>query len=162
MNHKGRWKGSRFKGNEGGSTDRKVFNIKVVECDYCNPDYDLEILEGNEIDDEGLLLIGKLKPKVDELPEFWLRWDARKDALDVDIYEGSKKKDWGKGYRGHHTERIEKESGRNYKVLIEMPKMKVYEGMLGFNLERDVELVERLSLSEEIIVVKKNAPKKKP
>ena len=65
------------------------------------------------------------------------------------------------GYRGHHTTRVKNGSGRNYKVFIEIPKMKIYEGVLGFNLERDMELVERLTLSEKIIVVKRNAPKEK-
>lgn len=64
MNKKRGWKGAHFESDEGASTDRRVFNIRPLEGYYCNQDYDLELYESNEITEEGLLLLGKLKPKV--------------------------------------------------------------------------------------------------
>ena len=168
MNKKRGWKGARFESDKGGSTDRRVFNIKPLEGYHCNRDYQLELYESNEITKEGLLLLGKLKPKVSTLPEFWFRRDARREELDIDMYgvygEANNKEDWineRDGYKGHHTRKFTN-GRRNFKVLINIPKLRVFEGVLNFNLERDVELVEKLSIREEVIVEKTNAsPNKK-
>ena len=165
MNKGQGWKGARFESDKGGSTDRRVFNIKPLEGYHCNRDYQLELYESNEITKEGLLLLGKLKPKVSTLPEFWFRWDARREELDIDMYgEANSKEDWineKRGYKGHHTQKFTN-GRRNFKVLINIPKLRVFEGVLNFNLERDVEVIEKLSISEEVIVEKTNAsPNKK-
>jgi hypothetical protein len=95
------------------------------------------------------LLVGKLKPKISSLPEFWLRWDEKKEELDVDMYGDSKhKEDWinsRNGYEGHHTKKVTG-GGRDFKVSIKIPNVNVFQGVLGFNLERDLELIEKIKV----------------
>ena len=139
MKDKSGWKGARYQDKGGGHQASRVFNIKC-ELAYLNPDYDLEILQENKITQQGLLLCGTLKPKLDSLPEFWFRWDEKKQELDVDMRRDSKhKEDWvneKNGYKGHHTVRMKKE-GRHFKVSIETPAMIVFGGVISFNLARD-------------------------
>jgi len=151
MNKKQGWKGARFESNKGGSADRRVFNIKLLEGYYYNQDYKLELYEANEITKEGLLLVGKLKPKIPSLPEFWFRWDAKDEELDVDMYGDAKYKgDWENsrnGYEGHHTEKMTN-GGRNFKVSIKIPNVNVFQGVLRFNLEIDMGLIEKIILGD--------------
>jgi hypothetical protein len=154
MNKKRGWKGARFISEKGGMVARRVFNIKPIEV-HCNPDYDLELYETNEITAEGLLLVGKLKPKISSLPEFWLRWDEKREELDIDMRGDLKhREDWinsRNGYEGHHTEEVTG-GERDFKVSIKMPNVNVFQGVLGFNLERDLEIIETVTISEEVIV----------
>ena len=86
------WKGARYQDEGSGQEASKVFNIKV-EFAYLNSDYDLVLLQGNEITGQGLLLCGKLKPKKPLLPEFLIRWDEKGDHLNVDIKHDKKCQD---------------------------------------------------------------------
>lgn len=74
MNKKHGWKGAGYQEQGVSQEASKVFNVKV-ELAYLNPDYELELLQDNKITEQGLLLCGKLKPKLPSLPEFWLRLD---------------------------------------------------------------------------------------
>ena len=140
MNKKRGWKGARFESNKGGKTARRVFNIRLLEG-YYYKDYNLELYQTNEITKEGLLLVGKLKPKIPSLPEFWIRWDEKKQELDVDMHGDSEHRDdWinsRNGYEGHHTKRVTN-GGTNFKVSIKIPNVNVFQGVLSFNLARDV------------------------
>jgi hypothetical protein len=154
------WKGARYQ-DEGGSQQASgVFNI-THESEHLNPDYNLEILENNTISKQGLLLCGKLIPKHPSLPEFSLRWDEKSDALDVDMHGDSKhKNDWKysrNGYTGHHAAKLKRE-GRHFQVSIEMPTMKVFYGIISFNLARDVSAAVKtgLNASAEISVDRKS------
>jgi hypothetical protein len=154
------WKGARHQDKRGSQQASGVFNIKY-ESAYLNPDYDLEILQDDKISEQGLLLCGKLKPKIPSLPEFWLRWDEKEEELDIDMHGDSKhRKDWNNsrnGYIGHHAVRMKKE-GRHFKVSIETPTMKVYDGVISFNLARDVTAIAKIGLhaSAKISVNKKS------
>ena len=105
------------------------------------------------------MLIGKMKPKVSSLPEFWIRWDEKK--VDVDMHgELEHREDWinsRNGYEGHHTVKMKKE-GRHFKVSIETPTMKVFDGAISFNLARDRTLRTAIGFnaSSEVTVNKKN------
>jgi len=161
MNKKSGWKGARCQDEGGIQQARRVFNTKLLEGYYCNQDYNLELYQTNEITTEGLLLIGKMKPKVSSLPEFWIRWDEKKDELDVDMHgELEHREDWinsRNGYEGHHTVKMKKE-GRHFKVSIETPTMKVFDGAISFNLARDRTLRTAIGFnaSSEVTVNKKN------
>ena len=154
------WKGARYQQEGGGQEASRVFNIRF-ETEYLNPYYDLEILEDNSISKQGLLLCGKLKPRQSSLPEFWFRWDEKEDELDVDMHGDSKhKKDWKKsknGCTGHKATKMKKE-GRHFRVSIEMPKMKVFDGVISFSLERGITTKSGLRASVEV-VASKNASK---
>jgi hypothetical protein len=153
MNKRYGWKGSRFKNNKGGSTDRRVFNIKVLEGYYCNQNFELELYTSNEITKEGLLVLGRLKSQISSLPEFWFRWDAKKEELDIDIYGDTvNKENWineEQGYKGHHTVKFTN-GKRWFKVLIIIPQYKVFEGILSFNLEIDLEICEKMLYRDEL------------
>ena len=148
MKERSGWKGARYQDKEGSQQASRVFNIKY-ELAYLNPDYDLEILQDNKITQQGLLLCGTLKPKLTSLPEFWIRWDEKKEELDVDMHGDSKhREDWineKNGYKGHHTVKIKKE-GRYFKVSIKIPTMKVIGGVVSFNLARDITAIEKIRL----------------
>ena len=142
MNKRFRWKGTRFVGKSGSNNDRRIFNIVLHEGYYCDINYEIEIGENYEVTDQGLLLIGKLKPKNNTLPEFWLRWDAKDQTLDIDIYNSNEIQNWNNeinGYKGHHTE---KNPDGKYKVTITIPKYKIFEGAISFNRVIDIEVVD--------------------
>ena len=161
MKQRGGWKGSRYQNKEGSQQASRIFNIKY-ESMYLNPDYYLEILQDNTITEQGLLLCAKLIPNHSTLPEFQIRWDEKEEKLDVDIHGDSKhKKDWTSsrnGYAGHHAIRLQKE-GRHFQVSIETPIMKVFDGVLSFNLARGITTKSALSMcaSVETSVSKKNS-----
>jgi len=162
MSKKHDWKGARFKSDKMGRVARRAFNIKPLEV-HCNQDYNLEMYKDNEINTEGLLLVGKLKPKVSSLPEFWLRWDEKKEELDIDMHGDSKhKSDWDNsrnGYEGHHTDKVINE-GWNFKVSIKIPNVNVFQGVISFSLERNLELKDKVTIHDEVIVKKTDiAPK---
>jgi len=140
MDKKRGWKGARYQDKAGSQEASKVFNVKV-KTEYLNPDYDLEPLQDNRITEQGLLLCAKLKPKIPSLPEFWFRWDEKKDELDVDMYgDTNNRKDWNNernGYKEHHTVKMKKEA-RHFKVSIKTPKLNVFNGVISFHLRRDV------------------------
>jgi hypothetical protein len=140
MEKRNGWKGSRYQGKGGSQQASGVFNI-THKIKYLNPDYDLQIQESNTISKQGLLLCGKLIPKRFSLPEFWLRRDERADALDVDMHGDSKhKNDWKhskNGYTGHHAVKLKGE-GRHFRVSIDIPTMKVFDGVISFNLSMKI------------------------
>ena len=141
MNKKRGWKGARYQGIGFNQEANKVFNVRV-ELAYLNPDYDLELLQNNKITDQGLLLCGKLKPKLSSLPEFLFRWDEKGDHLNVDMIpdEGCQD-DWKSetnGFKGHRPERTSDRPGRAFKLLITTPNLKVFNGIISFDLARDV------------------------
>ena len=163
MSKKRGWKGACFKNEKGGIAASRVFNIKQIKTNYSNPDYDLELYQTNEITKEGLLLVGKLKSKISTLPEFWLRWDEKKEELDVDMYGDSKhREDWinsRNGYKGHHTQKVTG-GGRDFQVSIKIPNVNVFQGVLRFSLERDLEISDKVALRGEVItkVTKETKP----
>jgi len=135
------WKGARYQKKGFSQEASKVFNVKV-ELAYLNPDYDLELLQDNKITEQGLLLCGKLKPKQPSLPEFWFRWDEKGDHLNVDMIpdEGCQD-DWQNethGYKGHRPQKVSDHPGRAFNLLITTPNLKAFEGVISFNLARDV------------------------
>lgn len=78
---------------------------------YISRDYHLDVFSGREIGETGRLDIGTLKPlkpQVPPLPWFGIRWDERKNEIDVDAYdctteESREFKSDAPGYSGHHT-----------------------------------------------------------
>ena len=135
------WKRGRYQKKGYSREARAVFNIKV-EYRYLNPDYEFPPLQDNEITEQGLLLCGKLKPQQPLLPEFWIRWDEKGDHLNVDIKpdEGCKD-DWEKetnGYKGHLPQKASDCLGKAFNLLITTPDLKVFDGVISFNLARDV------------------------
>lgn len=136
------WKGGRYQKKGYSREASEVFNIKVEELVYKNPNYDLELFQEGKINEQGLLLCGKLKPQQPLLPEFWIRWDEKGDHLNVDMKsdEGCKD-DWEKetnGYKGHLPQKASDRLGKAFNLLITTPDLKVFDGVISFNLARDV------------------------
>ena len=158
---KGRWKGSRYQEKGFSQEANQVLNIKV-ELEYLNHDYDLELLHANNITEQGLLLCGKLKPKLPSLPEFCFRWDEKGDHLNVDMIpcEGCKD-DWKNethGYKGHRPQKTSDRSGRAFNLLIATPNFKVLEGVISFNLARDVVATTTIGMHANVEVASNNQP----
>jgi len=134
------WKGARYQEKGSSREASKVFNIKV-ELVYLNPDYYLELLQNNEITEQGLLLCSKLKPQQPLLPEFRIRWDEKGDHLNVDmISDEGCQDDWKNethGYKGHRSQKASDRLGRAFNLLITTPDLKAFEGVISFNLARD-------------------------
>lgn len=141
MKDRNGWKGARYQDKGSSQQASKVFNIKY-ELDYLNPDYELEILLDNKITEQGLLLCAKLKPKRASLPEFWFRWDEKDDHLNVDMRPDEGFRDnWQNethGYKGHRPERVSDRHERAFNLLITIPNLKVFNGVISFHLARDV------------------------
>jgi len=86
------------------------------------------------------------------LPSFVVRWDDKQNTIDVDL-EGNPAERQGfkferNGYRGHHPATISVEP-RVFEVDIQLPKRKVYEALLTFNVGRSVTLAETLRFKAE-------------
>ena len=141
MNKKHGWKGTRYQDKGGSQEASKVFNVKV-ELAYLNPDYELELLQDNKITEQGLLLCGKLKPKLTSLPKFLFRWDEKGDHLNVDmIPDEGYHDDWQNethGYKGHRPQKARDCPGRAFNLLITTPNLKVFNGVISFNITRNV------------------------
>jgi hypothetical protein len=162
MKKKPDWKGASFQTDTEGRIARRVFNIKIKPLEvHCNEYYYLELYQDNEIDTNGLLLVGKLKPKISTLAEFWFRWDEKKDQLDIDIYDDSKCKiDWKySGYEGHHTVRTKKDE-KYFKVFIKRHNLQIFKGEISFNLARVLNIQGTVGILDRMTIVK-NPPNKK-
>ena len=138
MNSKPHWKGARYQGKGGSQAATKVFNTKV-ELNYLNPQHELEILSENAITAQGLLLVGRLTPKQQSLPQFSLRWDEKCNHLNVDIEP--KEKSWQSetnGYIGHQPNKSDMHPGRAFSLIIKTPTLDVINAVISFNLARDM------------------------
>ena len=68
------------------------------------------------------------------------------------------KKDWKNsknGYKGHKATKMNKE-GRHFQVSLEMPRMKVFDGVISFSLERGITTKSGLSVSAKVSVNKRS------
>jgi len=122
MNDKRGWKGSRYQDKGGSQAATKTFNIKI-ELNSLNPQYELEIPKEYTINEQGLLLVGKLIPKQPSLPQFSLRWDEKGNHLNVDIKP--QEKDWEgetKGYKGHQPQKADQYPGRAFLLICEFSR----------------------------------------
>jgi hypothetical protein len=152
MDKRNGWKGSHYQGKSGSRQAKEIYNIKH-DLVYLNPEYKLEILQNSTISKQGLLICGKLTPKTPSLPEFWFRWDEKKQELDIDMHGDIRhEEDWRNsrnGYEGHHTEKVTN-SGREYKILIKIPNTVIFEGIFSFNLKSDLEMIDRVGIHDSV------------
>ncbi|MCE9585617.1 hypothetical protein K8Q94_03295 [Candidatus Nomurabacteria bacterium] len=113
-----------------------IFNVRI-EKTYLHPEYDLTA-DTNEMTDTGLMIVFKLESKNTTLPSFVGRWDHKQGVLDIDIFKVSRKivTDFRAGknnYGGHHPLLIS-ESPRLFAIDINIPKGKIIEGAMTFNI----------------------------
>ncbi len=116
----------------------RIFNL-VYFTEFINSEYEIELLESNELSDSGLLVLFKIKPKKDQhLPYFSIRFDENVNALDVDIANTTsniKKLFTAErgGYYGHHSTKIS-DSPRFFEVKIKIPKIDICLLHVTFNV----------------------------
>lgn len=128
-----------------GTTD-----VDILMVEYLNPKYEIEVFSNKRTTPTGLLEVARLKPKKAELPRFIFRWDENTDDLDVDIYkEGRHRNDLWKipDYKGHHTKKIK---NRRFKANIEIPKEKVFRGVIDVGLFIKILKRESVQITERI------------
>jgi hypothetical protein len=108
-----------------------------TQTQYRDSDYKLVPCSDTIATETGFVIIATLKAQRDKrLPEFYLRWDDKKDELDVDIYvDGVNCKDlWRQpGYNGHKTIPFNPDE-REFKVCIKTPERRVFEGVIRVRL----------------------------
>jgi hypothetical protein len=132
------WKGSRYKDEAHAEEASKVFNIRA-QFNYLNPQYELEILQDNTIDEQGLLAVGTLKPRQQGLPQFTIRWDEKGNHLNIDMNPPDK--DWEReknGFKGHLPQKTQQLPGRAFALIIQTPSLSVIDAAISFNLAFDV------------------------
>ena len=138
MNQRMGWKGAHYQDKGGSQAASKAFNIKV-ELNFLNTEYDLEVFPESNITKQGLLFIGKIKPRQPSLPEYLLRWDEKNNHLNVDmIPEENFWKSETQGYKGHLPEKAVDHVGRAFSIVITTPKLRIIDGVVSFSLARDV------------------------
>lgn len=141
------WKGAERRGDDYDTRAGKVLSLES-DWDYIHRDYDFESGLGNTITKEGLLVIGKLKPKeaslMASLPELWFRWDEKDRHLNVDIHRVDKAvqeafKNGQNGYCGHNPKKaLGNVREETFEVDIWMPGMHLLRGRLRFRVSRDM------------------------
>jgi hypothetical protein len=124
----------------------------ISQNHYLDEDYALNKVPISIVTPTGLLAVVRLEPSVAGLPSFVIRWDDKQNTIDVDLEGNAGDRDAFRhernGYRGHHPVTISVEP-RVFKVDIQLPKRKVYEALLTFNVGRSVTLAETLQLQVE-------------
>lgn len=121
---------------------RKTFNVDKQQL-YLDTDYNIVVLENNEISPTGLLIIAELRPiQNKKLPRFVFRWDQKANTLDVDALNAKKEdidkfKNGTSNFSGHHPTKLTVE-GRQYEVRIVWAGKILFQGHIGFSLAREV------------------------
>lgn len=131
----------------GGTTG--VEPISIVHKD---DDYDLELCPNSKASETGHIVIAKLSPRDEKMPSFVFRWDHPNGVMDIDIFLAGKscKYLWKQsGYKGHWT-RLTDDEKREYSVLIEIPKRKIFEGIIRVGLLTELNLHDTVSVSEKV------------
>jgi len=145
----GPWNLSKFKAKS--IKAESAFEI-VPQTLYLDSDYSLGKVPISAVTQTGLLVVLRLGSVVPGLPSFVVRWDDKQNAIDVDLEGNACDCDAFRhernGYRGHHPVTISVEP-RVFKVDIQLPKRKVYEALLTFNVGRSVTLAESLRFQAE-------------
>lgn len=141
--------------------DGKVFSLKepeLISGYWLNPEYKIELYAHNRLGDTGRLEVGRLIPCRAGLPEFVFRWDERQDLFDVEIKNADRetekkfKSDKG-GYKGHHPQRAPQQSGRVLSVDIELPGIKVFQGLIKVPVIREEVL--DITMHAEVDIIEK-------
>jgi hypothetical protein len=150
MKKKGKWKGAHYQEEEASQGFLTAFNIKA-DITYIHDEYELVVLPKISITEQGLQLIGKIKPKNNTMPEFLIRWDEKDNHLNVDIVPEEKLWKRGiQGYKGHLAEKLKDRAGRAFSLIIETPASKVFNGVVSFNLARDRSLKTSTGMSATV------------
>lgn len=134
--------------------DGKVFenlNILVDEI-YLSQDYQCANPVTNKITPTGLLRIFELRPGSSDLPSFAARWDENAQTVDIDIdgvSENAKTlfKKGTNGYSGHWSQHVpDNLSTYTFRMCIQIPSQKVFEGTVSFTVVRRQSLTGKSSL----------------
>ena len=123
------------------------YNVEI-HATYLNAKYTLSKQTVNATTGMGLLKVFELNPSGGG-PSFIGRWDggsreigkSERNDLDIDIYEVSDEEkrrfeNGEGGYSGHHTSKVESNTGHVYQVSLRMADEKIFEGTVYFNLLR--------------------------
>lgn len=123
--------------------------IKLV-TEFLHPSYKLEHLASADAGKTGLLRLFSLVSQDSEFPSFEGRWDAKQNAVDVDLVacdDRSKLFKSGKnGYRGHHSVHVE---DQRYAIIIAIPQGEVFRGVLELDANAIVYLEEEIKFDIE-------------
>jgi hypothetical protein len=134
------WKGARYHKDGITQEAKKVFSIEVENTEL-NKEYELEIPSETTINNQGLLLISKLKPKQSSLPVFNIRWDEKGKHLNIDmISEGESITDWDaetNGYKGHRPDVVNKGDGLAFAIEVKTPRLDIFKGVISFKISRN-------------------------
>lgn len=131
----------------GGTTGVEPISIK-----YIDKNYELKTYSKNITSKTGHLKIAELFSSDGKLPKFEFRWDHNKSIMDIDMFPKENEKLWEKekdGYKGHHLELTDDEK-REYSVRIEIPKRKIFVGIIMVGLLVDLNSYDNLLISEDI------------
>jgi hypothetical protein len=107
-------------------------SVEVIKCDYIDPSYKLILNKGEEIrKTTGHLIVVKIVPKVspDDF-NFTMRWDEKKQAVDVDL-ENIAKRDWpeyGFSRESHHTQKLLPDL--KFQADIRLAERKIFQGII--------------------------------
>jgi hypothetical protein len=133
-----------------------IGTTKVVLTSIKHKDnqYELQLFSNVKATVTGWVVIAKLIPKDQSIPEFTFRWDHGKGEVDVDIFlsNTSRKDLWSElGYKGHKTVFL-KEKGREYEADIWIPNRHIFNGIVSVGLLQGLTLKEGISMSDSATV----------
>jgi hypothetical protein len=140
-----------------------AFNV-VPQNVYLDSEYDLKILPISAVTPTGLLTVLRLEPTALGLPAFVVRWDGKKNTIDVDL-EGNSS-DGGAfraerdGCKGHHPTTVSSDP-RVFKIDIQLPGRKVYEALLTCNIGLSATLEDTFEFRDEASVKVLSKPAKR-
>ena len=140
-----------------GKEQRKVVGtnrVEPIEINYIDSQYKLVPQSNCSATPTGLVTVAELVTRSKELPVFRMRWDHRKEELDIDIYIGGKIRNdlWRKSYDGHHP-KLNYSGGRDYTVeitKIDNPKRTIFKGIVRVALCIGLNQDDGISVSENV------------
>ena len=151
-----RWNGSILRGKGFTRQAKRAFDVEP-RVEYCHPQYDFRWCAVCQTEGRGALIIATLEPRDGASPRFLLRWDAKKDELNVDIENVSEEaiklfKGERQGYTGHVAKRVD---AKLFEVKICIPTANVFAGTVGFKIHENIALDRKVSIPDKMITVLK-------
>lgn len=141
-----------------------AFNLQR-EDRFLDPSYSAKAPERAKVTKTGLLEILRIEPEPpDRLPSFSVRWDQKKNTIDVDRIGnrrlGKLFKRGAKGYKGHHPITVSA-SPRTFRIEIVDKGHRIYEAQLTLNVGFAVQIKDAMQMSASVSASCEAVPKAK-
>jgi len=158
MKNKPDWKGSRYSKDGITKEVKRIYSIKVEKPEI-NEEYKLDTKQETTINNQGLLLVGRLIPRKSSLPSFNIRWDEKAKHLNVDMISRSASiNDWESetnGYKGHKPDVLNTSDGLSFFIEVKIPQLDIFKGIINFRISRNTTITIKTAIGLKTLFQRK-------